>query len=98
VLENGIEVGAVSIRWVSRFFRRAKIEIAVLIGSVAAGQVPDPSGAGSEWFDTLFAKIGWDLSVVSDQTNVAVPSTDPRPLLHHGLAHDGVTTMRMSAT
>ena len=74
VLENGAEVGTVSMRWVSRFFRRAKVEIDVLTGSVAAGTVPDPSGTGSEWFDTVFAKIGWDLSVTIDQTNVAVPA------------------------
>ena len=73
VLENGAEVGTVSIRWVSRFFRRAKVEIDVLTGSVAAGTVPDPSGTSSEWFNTVFAKIGWDLSVAIDQTNVAVP-------------------------
>jgi hypothetical protein len=78
VLENGIEVGTVSIRWVSRFFRRAKVEIDVLTGAVAADPVPDPAGTGSEWFDTVFAKIGWDLSVVTDQTNVAVPTgVDP---------------------
>lgn len=74
VLENGVEVGTVSIRWVSRFFRRAKVEIDALTGSVAAGPVPDPPGTGSEWFNTVFAKIGWDLSVVTDQTNVAAPA------------------------
>jgi hypothetical protein len=74
VLENGNEVGTVSIRWVSKFFRRAKVEIDVLAGSVAAGSVPDLSATASEWFDTVFAKIGWDLSVAIDQTNVAVPA------------------------
>ena len=74
VLENGAQVGTVSMRWVSRFFRRAKVEIDVLTGSVAAGPVPDPSGTGTEWFDSVFAKIGWDLTVISDQTNVPVPT------------------------
>ena len=74
VLENGVEVGTVSIRWVSRFFRRARVEIDVLTGSVAADPVPAASGTGSEWFNTVFAKIGWDLTVVTDQVNVAVPA------------------------
>jgi hypothetical protein len=74
VLENGAQVGTVTIRWVSRFFRRARLEIDVLTGAVAPAPVPAPGGGANEWFDTVFAKIGWDVTVVSDQTNVAVPA------------------------
>jgi hypothetical protein len=53
--------------WVSSLFRRATLEIDVTVGAVA------PQPVGSEDFAGVFAKAGWDLKVVRDQTNVAIP-------------------------
>jgi hypothetical protein len=72
-LESGVDRGSVSLTWVSRFFRRAVVEIDVLDGAVAPGPVPDGVG-GTEFFDTVYAKHGWQLTVVSDQTGVPVPA------------------------
>jgi hypothetical protein len=58
---------------VSPFFRRATLEIDTLTGAVAPAPVPDGAG-GTEFFDTIFAKIGWQVRVVSDQANVPVPA------------------------
>jgi hypothetical protein len=69
----GVDKGSVRLGWVSRFFRRASVEVDTLTGSVRPAPVPD--GAGSmDFFDTIFAKIGWQLRVVDDQTNIPVPA------------------------
>jgi hypothetical protein len=72
-VEGGVDKGAVSMSWVSSFFRRASVEIDTLAGAVAPLPVPDGAG-GTEYFDTIYARHGWQLSVVSDQTEVPVPA------------------------
>lgn len=66
--EAGVDKGAVSLRWVSQFFRRATVEVDTLKGAVA------PLPVGSEFFDTIYAKHGWQLKVISDQVDVPVPA------------------------
>ena len=73
LFENGVDKGSVTLAWVSKFFRRATLEIDTLVGAVRPAPVPDGSG-GTEFFDTVFAKTGWQLRVVQDQLNVPVPS------------------------
>lgn len=70
---GGVDRGGVSLEWVSDFFRRASVEIDTLDGAVRPEPVPNGSG-GTEYFDTIYAKHGWQLTVVKDQTNVPVPA------------------------
>ena len=70
---GGVDRGSISLDWVSRFFRRASVEIDTLAGAVRPEPVPNGSG-GTEYFDTIYAKHGWQLSVVKDQSNVPVPA------------------------
>ena len=73
LFEGGVDKGSVTLAWVSKFFRRATLEIDTLVGAVRPAPVPDGAG-GTEFFDTVFAKTGWQLAVVQDQLNVPVPS------------------------
>jgi hypothetical protein len=73
LFEGTVDKGGVTLGWVSRFFRRAILEIDTLVGSVRPAPVPDGSG-GTEFFDTVFARTGWQLTVVQDQLNVPVPA------------------------
>ena len=68
-----MDKGSVTLAWVSKFFRRATLEIDTLVGAVRPAPVPDGAG-GTEFFDTVFAKTGWQLTVVQDQLNVPVPA------------------------
>ena len=60
LFEGGVDKGSVTLAWVSKFFRRATLEIDTLTGAVRPAPVPDGAG-GTEFFDTVFAKIGWQL-------------------------------------
>jgi hypothetical protein len=73
LLAGGVDKGSVRLAWVSPFFRRASVEIDTLAGAAPPAPVPDGAG-GTEFLDTIFAKIGWQLGVVSDQANVPVPA------------------------
>ncbi|WP_298877888.1 hypothetical protein [uncultured Bradyrhizobium sp.] len=73
LFENGVDKGSVTLAWVSKFFRRATLEIDTLVGAVRPALVPDGAG-GTEFFDTIFARTGWQLNVVQDQLNVPVPA------------------------
>jgi hypothetical protein len=73
LFEGTVDQGRVTLALVSKFFRRATLEIDTLLGAVYPAPVPDGSG-GTEFFDTIFAKTGWNLKVVQDQSNIPVPS------------------------
>ncbi len=73
LFEGGVDKGSVTLAWVSKFFRRAVLEIDTLVGAVPPAPVSD-GASGTEYFDTIFAKTGWQLSVVQDQVNVPVPA------------------------
>lgn len=72
--EGGVQKGSVSLIWVSSFMRRAVLEIDTLAGATTPQPVPNAAGTGNDWFDTLFAQAGWQLTVEVDQSNVAVPA------------------------
>ena len=72
LFEGGVDKGSITLGWVSKFFRRATLEVDTLTGAVRPTAVPDGAG-GTEFFDTIFKKIGWQLSVVQDQLNIPVP-------------------------
>jgi hypothetical protein len=73
LLVAGVDKGSVTLAWVSPYFRRASVEVDLLAGAVAPAPVPDGAG-GTEYFDTVFARTGWKLTVIQDQTNIPVPA------------------------
>jgi hypothetical protein len=76
--QGGTTRGTVSLAWVSRFLRKATLEVDTLAGAVAPQPVPALSGGGTEDFKTVFADAGWDLTVLRDQTNIPAPAgVDP---------------------
>lgn len=58
---GNIELGNVSIRWVSPYFRRATLQIHTLDGAEAPQ--PVTSDSATEDFRTIFETAGWDLTV-----------------------------------
>src|SRR5262249_47454166 len=87
-----------TLAWVSKYFRRATLEIDTLTGAVPPAPVPDGSG-GMEFFDTVFGRTGWQLKVVSDQTNVPVPSgVVPTDFWSSADLHNLMTTVRNPST
>jgi hypothetical protein len=57
-----------TILWVSDFFRRAKVELENVTG------VPIHSNAAGNDFQTIYGTAGWDLEVVTGDSNLAVPA------------------------
>ena len=97
-VESGVTRETVTLEWISSFFRRASVEIDTLVGAVAAQPVPDGAG-GTEYFDTIYAKHGWDLEVVRDQVDVPVPAgVTPTNCWTPGDLHNLLTTQRNPAT
>ena len=66
--ENNVDKGRVTLGWVSKYFRRATIEIDTVVGAVA------PQAVGTESLRSIYAKAGWDVGVTYDQTNVPIPA------------------------
>jgi hypothetical protein len=98
LLVGGVDKGSVRLGWVSRFFRRASVEIDTLAGAVRPAPVPDGAG-GTEFFDTIFAKIGWQMGFVNDQTNIPVPAgVTATDCWSAGDLHNLMTTVRNPST
>jgi hypothetical protein len=98
LIEGGIDKGPVTLAWVSPFFRRATLEIDTLTGAVPPAPVP-ASGGGTEFFDTIYAKHGWQLTVVSDQTGIAVPTgVNPKDCWSSANLHALMLAQRNPAT
>jgi hypothetical protein len=98
LFEGGVDKGSVTLGWVSKFFRRATLEIDTLVGAVRPAPVPDGAG-GTEFFDTVFANIGWQLTVLQDQTNVPVPAgVVPTDCWSSANLHALMTNVRNPAT
>jgi hypothetical protein len=68
VLQSNLSV---TLGWVSAMVRKATVEIHTMTGSVA------PAAVGSEFFNTIYAKANWQLTVLTDPTPVPVPVTSP---------------------
>jgi hypothetical protein len=66
--ENNVDKGHVALGWVSKYFRRATIEVDTVVGAVA------PQAVGTESLRSIYAKAGWDVGVTYDQTNVPIPA------------------------
>lgn len=68
---SGTVVGRLTMGWVSKYFRKATLEI----DTVAGSEVPLDNGAGVTW-KTVFDEVGWDLNVQVSQLSVPPPSGD----------------------
>jgi hypothetical protein len=91
--EGGVDQGKFTMGWVSKYFRRATLEIDVLTGAIA------PTAVGAEDFHSVFAKAGWNLNVTYDQTNVPVPaSVNATACWSSADLHALMTTVRNPAT
>ena len=62
-------VGKLTMGWVSKYLRKATVEIDCVAGSEA----PLHNGDGIDWQD-IFAEVGWDVTVDVSDPNVAPPS------------------------
>ena len=99
IYEGGVDKGSVSLTRVSRFLRRAVLEIDTLQGAVAPQPVPHPSGTGTEYFDTLYATAGWQLTVEVDQTGVPVPAgVNPTACWSSANLHNLMASVRRATT
>ena len=67
----GAVVGRLTMGWVSKYLRKASVEI----DRVAASEAPLNNGAGIDW-ESVFDGIDWDVTVDESDTNVAEPSGD----------------------
>jgi hypothetical protein len=67
----GTVVGTITTGWVSKYLRKALIEI----DRVAESEPPLDNGAGVNW-RTVFDQIGWDMTVVQSNSDVDEPSGD----------------------
>jgi len=63
---SGLIIGRLTMAWVSEYLRRAVIEI----DRVSASETPLNNGAGVNW-RTIFDQVGWDVTTVVSDTNVA---------------------------
>ena len=99
MFDGAIDKGSVTLVWVSAFMRRAVLEIDTLIGAVAPQPVPNAAGTGNDFFDTLYAQAGWQLTVVQDQVDVAVPAgVNANACWTSGALHALMQTVRKSST
>jgi len=67
----GAVVGRLTMGWVSKYLRKATVEI----DRVSASEAPLNNGAGIDW-ESVFDGIDWDVTVDESDTNVAEPSGD----------------------
>lgn len=96
---GGVEQGTFTMGWVSRYFRRATVEIDTLVGAVPPRAVPARSGSGTEDIRTAFAGAGWDLTVAYDRMDVPVPAgVNPNQEWSAGDLHALMKTVRNPST
>ena len=62
---------SMTLAWVGASLRKATVEVHTMTGSVA------PAMVGTEYFNTIYAKANWDLTVLTDPNAVPVPVTTP---------------------
>jgi hypothetical protein len=68
---NGVEVGSLTMGWVSEYLRKATIEI----DRVSASENPANNGSGIDWRD-VFDAVSWDVNAHESDTNLTAPSGD----------------------
>lgn len=66
---SGVVVGDLRMGWVSKYLRRATVEI----DRVSVSEAPLDSGLGHTW-QSVFDEVGWQMNIVQSDSNVAQPS------------------------
>src|SRR5262249_19673027 len=66
---SGAVVGRLKMGWISKYYRKASVEI----DTVAGSEQPLDSGGGIGW-KQVFDTLGWDVTIKLSDTNVAEPS------------------------
>jgi hypothetical protein len=66
---TGTVVGNITVGWISKYLRRATIEI----DKVSVSEVPLDNGSGIDW-RSVFNLTGWDVTVIQSNSNVLEPS------------------------
>ncbi len=75
VYNGNIDIGSITLRWRSKYFRSAHLEIFTLENAEhPPTTVPDGSG-GTESFESIFKTAGWKLNVTRNTTKVALPAS-----------------------
>lgn len=74
VYEGRIKKGKFTMGWVSKYFRKAKIEMDSVTGTTVPQSVPNAAGTENEDIRTAFQDAGWDVMISVDQTNLQVPT------------------------
>lgn len=70
--EGAVDKGLIELKWVSKYFRRAVVEIDTVAGAVS----PKPLNAGTpseENFTTVFASVGWRMDAVYNEVGIPAP-------------------------
>jgi hypothetical protein len=73
LFEGATNKGAVTLEWVSEYYRKAVVEIDTLVGSVPPLPL-NPGTATEESFSTIFKTVGWEMTPIYNNLNVAVPA------------------------
>ncbi len=73
VYKGATLLGTVTLTWVSNFYRRAVVEIDTLTGAVAPKPL-NPGTVNEESFATIYNTVGWKMTPIYNDTNIAVPT------------------------
>lgn len=66
---GGSVVGTLEMGWVSKYLRKATVEI----DRVSVSESPVDSGAGHTW-QSVFDSVGWEMKIIQSNNNVSEPS------------------------
>ncbi len=66
---SGVDLGTITMGWVSKYLRKASLEI----DRVSASEYPGSNGSGLDWKD-VFKAVDWDLNAYQSDTNLTEPS------------------------
>lgn len=86
---QGAQVGTLTMGWLTKYLRRATVEI----DRVSVSEAPVDSGAGHTW-QGVFDPVGWQLNVVQSNSNVTEASGES---WSDGEMHSAMLTWRDSA-
>ena len=66
---SGTDAGTISIGWVSKYLRKATLEV----DRVLQSEYPGNNGSGIDWQD-VYGAVDWDVNVYESDTNLGEPS------------------------
>jgi len=90
--DSGIPLGGFSMGWVSKYFRKASLEVDVVEGAVAPQSVNVNGKTHS--FKTIMATAGWDLKEIYDETEIPNTYTGGSVNWSHAELHQAMQDVR----